>query len=98
MKMKIGIMGVGFVGGTTAKVLEREHEIFLYDRYKAPNNTSESIETLAKYAEVVFICVPTPMKPSGEIDYSPMHHSLKLLADTAKKVERYPSEILVTVT
>ncbi|MFH1425512.1 MAG: hypothetical protein ABIG28_02160 [archaeon] len=95
--MKIGMIGMGFVGGTTAKVLEKAHEIFPYDRYKSPYNTIEKIEQLAKNSEVVFICVPTPMKKSGEIDYSPMHHSLQLLADTSKRINRNPPEILITI-
>lgn len=91
------MIGMGFVGGTTAKVLSTAHRIFPYDRYKAPYNTDECIKQLVQNAEVVFICVPTPMKKSGEIDYSPMHHSLQLLAKTAEQIRRNPEEILITV-
>ena len=95
--MNIGLIGMGFVGGTTAKVLSEKHEIFPYDRYKTPHNTQDCINEIAKKAEVVFICVPTPMKKSGEIDYEPMHHSLGLLENACKKVGRDPQEILITV-
>ncbi|MDO8460441.1 MAG: hypothetical protein Q7S74_04990 [Nanoarchaeota archaeon] len=95
--MKIGIIGMGFVGGTTAQVLSKAHEILPYDRYKNPYTTQQHIEELVKNAEVVFICVPTPMKPSGEIDYSPMHHSLRLLKEVADKVKRNPADLLITI-
>jgi len=95
--MKIGMVGMGFVGGTTAMVLGTAHEILSYDKYKEPYTTSECIEKLVKHSEVVFICVPTPMKLSGEIDYGPMHDSFRLMTSTASKVGRDPKDLLVTV-
>ena len=79
--MKIGIIGMGFVGGTTAKVLEKVHEIFPYDKYKKPY-TNPSI---LKKSEVVFVSVPTPMKPSGEIDYSSINNSLETLLENTSE-------------
>ncbi|MAH49345.1 hypothetical protein CMI37_26195 [Candidatus Pacearchaeota archaeon] len=70
--MKIGIIGMGFVGGTTAQVLGLNHEILPYDKYKEEYQNI----SLLKQAEVIFICVPTPMKSNGEIDYSPIHDSM----------------------
>ncbi len=88
--MEIGIIGMGFVGGTTAKVLEKVHKILPYDKYKEPYTNSD----ILKNAEVVFICVPTPMKPSGEIDYSPIHDSLKTLTDITSDIEKKPLVII----
>jgi len=73
--MKLGFIGMGFVGGTTAKVLSEAHEVLAYDKYKDPYKDP----SVLKDAEVVFICVPTPMKPSGEIDYSAIYDSLDIL-------------------
>lgn len=88
---------MGFVGGTTAQVFSARHKIFPYDRYKEPHNKEENVDEIARNADVVFICVPTPMKKSGEIDYEPMHHSLTLLKNAAEKVGRNPEEILITI-
>jgi len=88
--MNIGVIGMGFVGGTTAKVLEKVHKILPYDKYKEPFKDPEVL----KNAEVVFICVPTPMKPSGEIDYSPIHDSLKLLTEVTSKLEKKPLVVI----
>ena len=74
--MKIGVIGMGFVGGTTAKVLEKAHEIIPYDKYKEPYTNPEKLSQ----ADVVFACVPTPMRISGEIDHSPIHNSLEMLS------------------
>jgi len=95
--MKVGIIGIGVVGGTTAKVFSEVHELYLYDKYKAEHNSEKDIKKLAESSEIVFICVPTPMKPSGEIDYSAIHDSLKLLLEETRKAERNPEEILVVI-
>lgn len=82
--MKLGFIGMGFVGGTTAKVLGKVHEIFPYDKYKEPY-TDPSV---LRNSEVVFLSVPTPMKSSGEIDYSPIHNSLETLVDNTFELKR----------
>lgn len=95
--MNIGIIGMGFVGGTTAKILSKVHQIFPYDKYREPYCSKENIEKLAENSEGVFLCVPTPMKPSGEMDYSSIHNSLDLLTEETKNKNRNLEEILVVV-
>jgi len=95
--MNIGIIGMGFVGGTTANVFSKAHKIFPYDKYKEPYCSKENIEELSNNSEIVFICVPTPMKPSGEMDYSAIYDSLDLLTKEAKEKCRNPEDILVVV-
>jgi UDPglucose 6-dehydrogenase len=81
--MKIGILGMGFVGGTTAKVLSKAHEILPYDRYKKEYQNP----TILRESEVAFICVPTPMKRSGEIDSSAIYHSIGVLENVLGDVK-----------
>lgn len=95
--MKIGIIGVGFVGGATAEVFKKVHDVYLYDRYKKPYNGLGNIEAVARNSEVIFLSVPTPMQNSGAIDYEPINHSLSFLTETAKAVGRNPKDIVVTV-
>ena len=96
-RMKIGVIGMGFVGGTTAHALSMVHEIFPYDKYKEPYCSKKNIEELAENSEAVFVCVPTPMKPSGEMDYSAIYDSLNLLDEELKNKERNPQDILTVV-
>lgn len=95
--MKIGIIGMGFVGGTTAKVFEKVHEIFPYDKFKEPYNTREHLRNLAKNSEVIFVCVPTPMKRSGEIDYSAIYNSLDDLVLEFKNLGRNDKNVLIVI-
>ncbi|MDP2672895.1 MAG: hypothetical protein Q8O84_03730, partial [Nanoarchaeota archaeon] len=41
--------------------------------------------SILKKSEAVFISVPTPMKPSGEIDYSSIHNSLEILLENTSE-------------
>ena len=88
--MKIGIVGMGFVGGTTARVFEKFHQIIPYDKFKSPYLDLSSL----KNAEAVFICVPTPMKSSGEIDYSAIHNSIKTLQEVTSQNKIKPLVII----
>jgi len=93
----IGIIGYGVIGGTTGEVFSRVHKIFPYDKFKEPYNTQENLDRLVKNSDLVFICVSTPMKPSGEIDYSAIYNSLDQLTDTAKKTKRNLEDLLVVI-
>jgi UDPglucose 6-dehydrogenase len=95
--MNIGMIGMGFVGGTTAKIFSQAHKIFPYDKYKEPYFYKKNIEELAKNSETVFVCVPTPMKPSGEMDYSAIYDSLDFLVEEAKNKERNLEDLLIVI-
>jgi UDPglucose 6-dehydrogenase len=95
--MKIGIIGVGIVGGATAKVLEKKHELFLYDKFKPEYQSEKNLENLVGNSEIIFICVPTPMKITGEIDYSSVYNSINQLVEKMKKTNRDSNDILITL-
>jgi len=61
-KKKIGIIGVGYVGGALASVIPK---VLLYDKYKKIG----SIEEVNK-ADIIFICVPTPWTKKIGFDLS----------------------------
>lgn len=73
--MKIGFMGLGFVGGTTAEAMGKMHQTRLYDKFKEPYTNLEVLED----AEAVFIAVPTPTQEDGGIDLSIVHEALRAL-------------------
>jgi len=64
--MKIGIMGLGFVGGATKEVFQTKHNVVGYD----PIKEGYKDPSVLKDTEVTFICVPTPMKEDGSADIS----------------------------
>ena len=62
--MKIGIIGQGFVGTAVYEGLKQYHKIETYDIAK--DSTCKSIDELAIKSDVIFVCLPTPMKKNGE--------------------------------
>lgn len=88
---------MGFVGGTTAKIFSKSHEIFPYDKYKEPYCSKKNIEDLVENSEIIFLCVPTPMKPSGEMDYSAINNSLDFLKEEAKLKNKNLEDIMIVV-
>ena len=57
---KIGIVGQGYVGTAVKTVFQKHYDVFTYDIKNTLSNIS-SLEELVRNADVIFICVPTPM-------------------------------------
>lgn len=56
----VGIIGQGFVGGAIREGFKDHHKLFLYDKFsEAKSNTD--LEGVVKNANIIFVCVPTPM-------------------------------------
>ena len=74
--MKIGIIGAGYVGEATGKLMkELGNDVLFYDIEPKPKLSGSfavlnDLEKVVKQSELLFICVPTPQKESGEIDLS----------------------------
>lgn len=68
--MNVGIVGQGFVGTAVREGLKDYFQLFTYDINKSICN-SESLEAVVNNSEIIFLCLPTPMKIStGECDTS----------------------------
>jgi len=61
--MNIGIVGQGFVGTAVNEGLKQYHNIETYDIAKT--STCKSLADLSEKSDVVFVCLPTPMKKDG---------------------------------
>ena len=73
MKYKIGICGVGMVGGALKRYFEKKsnYELFLYDK-----KGLGSLEELNK-ADFIYICLPTPYVPDVGCDTSIIENAIK---------------------
>jgi nucleotide sugar dehydrogenase len=71
--MKLGIIGNGFVGNAIAHAFIPVMEVKIYD--KDPSKCSgegftQGLTGVVNGSDVVFVCVPTPMRTDGTIDLS----------------------------
>jgi len=80
----IGIIGLGYVGSAVLNVFRNEN-IFSFDINKPCNQSS--IENLVEKSQIIFVCVPTPMKSNGECSIDIVENVLKEINLTSKKVE-----------
>lgn len=73
----IGIIGQGFVGNAVRMGMQHVYNVLTYDKSPDKYSNVTGIEELIKQNEVVFLCVPTPMKRSGECDLSIINNALQ---------------------
>lgn len=73
--MKVGIVGHGFVGKAVDQGLKDCHKMIIDPIYN--NNVKDLFEY---YPDIVFICVPTPMKDDGTIDSTIVEDVMATLA------------------
>jgi UDPglucose 6-dehydrogenase len=90
-KPKLGIVGFGVIGKALHHVLQNNFQIFIYDKYKEQYS---DINILVKNSEIIFLSVPTPMKPSGEIGLEHVEDSLKEISYHAENGGRCPIVVI----
>jgi len=99
---KVGIVGVGMVGGALQRFFEqnRENKLYLYDKGRSLGSKEE-----VNQADIVFICVPTPFAKGKGFDLSYVEDAVSNLTGsktivikstvvpgtTNKLQEKYPS-------
>jgi UDPglucose 6-dehydrogenase len=66
--MKIGIVGQGYVGTAVKTVFEKHYETNTFDLNGKCN--CKSMDELIDNSDIIFVCVPTPMKKDGSCDTS----------------------------
>ena len=80
--MILGIVGQGFVGTALNEGLKQYFQIETYDINKA--STCKSLQELSEKSDVVFVCLPTPMKSNGSCHIGIVQDTL-LELDTISK-------------
>jgi len=66
--MKIGIVGQGYVGTAVKEVFSKHYKTNTFDLNG--DCTCTDIEDLVDKSDIIFVCVPTPMKKDGSCDTS----------------------------
>ena len=66
----VGIIGQGFVGGALASAFSNHYKEYTYDKILTDLSTHKSVFSLSRACELLFVCVPTPMREDGSCDIS----------------------------
>ena len=67
--MKIGIVGQGYVGTAVKEVFGKYYDIETYD-LDVDKCSVDYLEDIVELSNIIFLCVPTPMKKDGSCDVS----------------------------
>jgi UDPglucose 6-dehydrogenase len=81
MKNTIGIVGQGFVGSAVYEGMKNHYNVLVYDKDPNKFRNTSGIEEIVKSCGVVFVCVPTPMRKTGECDLLILHKALSEIND-----------------
>ena len=68
MKIKIGIVGQGYVGTAVKQVFNKHYSTKTFDINGMC--TCKTLHELVDISDIIFVCVPTPMKKDGSCDTS----------------------------
>lgn len=89
-KYKFGVMGYGFLGTALVHGFGLHADIKIFDKFK----DYDSLEDTVKHAEVMWMCLPTPMNmQTGAIDLSILDENLKDIHDLIDESE--PRKVVV---
>ena len=78
--MKIGIVGQGYVGTAVKTVFEKYYNVETYDLDKDKCSV-DYLEDIVELSNIIFVCVPTPMKKDGSCDTSIVEAVVKDIND-----------------
>ena len=70
----IGIVGQGFVGNAVYQKWKKYYTVQTYDIDE--NKSTSTLHNLVMMCDTIFVCLPTPMKDSGECDLNILYSSL----------------------
>jgi len=93
-KETIGIIGQGFVGSAVREGMKNYYDVFAFDKDPSKFSNSLGIFGVVENTEVTFLCVPTPMKKSGECDLGILGSALNEIAECVKALNK-PGYIVV---
>lgn len=89
--MNIGIVGQGYVGTAVKTIFEKHYETNTFDLNG--NCNCETIGELIDGSDIIFVCVPTPMKKDGSCDTSIVESVVRDINNVCS-VRKYENKII----
>jgi UDPglucose 6-dehydrogenase len=81
--INLGIIGQGFVGTAIFEGLKNFYNIMTFDIDETKSNST--LDNIVNECEIIFQCLPTPMKKSGACDLSIVDGSLRNIDNLARQ-------------
>ena len=90
--MIIGIVGQGFVGSAIREGLKSFYPVMTYDIDK--DKCSSTHKAVCENCDIIFVCLPTPMRKSGECDTRILEKAIKRIDDESASLGKKPSIVI----
>tara|TARA_Y100000310_G_scaffold281535_1_gene302074 strand:+ start:983 stop:1849 length:867 start_codon:yes stop_codon:yes gene_type:complete len=84
----IGIVGQGFVGSALREGMKHAFTVETYDIDPAKEPTCSNVSELVDKCNIVFVCLPTPMKRTGRCDTHIVETALCDINDAARRLQK----------
>jgi len=94
--MKLGVIGQGFVGGAVYQGMKNYFDVYTYDING--KCTESSLFELIEKVNVTFLCLPTPMRKSGECDLSIVENCLSQVDMLVKSLNKKDFIVVIKST
>lgn len=88
----VGVIGQGFVGTAIREGLKGFYEVRTYDIDETKSNST--LEELVLSSDIIFQCLPTPMRSTGECDLSIVEGSLANIDELSRQLNRTPIVVI----
>jgi UDPglucose 6-dehydrogenase len=91
----VGIVGQGFVGSAMKSYFERKINCLTYDKYKPESGTT--LDEVVSKSDIIFVCVPTPMRHTGECYTGIVESVLQDIERVAQEIDRPTNTFVVCI-
>ena len=95
--MKVGIVGQGFVGSAIREGLSKFHSVMTYD-VDHSRSMAVSLSQVVDNSEIIFVCLPTPMKKTGQCDIRILEDSISEINSIAGSSSKNKKVVVIKST
>lgn len=95
--MKVGIVGQGFVGSAIREGLSKFHSVMTYD-VDHSRSMAVSLSQVVDNSEIIFVCLPTPMKKTGQCDIRILEDSISEINSIAGPSSKSKKVVVIKST
>lgn len=104
----VGQVGYGFIGNAVVELFRPFCNVVVYDKFLAENGYAGKdrlprvalcgdLDSVVKLSDVIFIAVPTPMRPSGECHTGIVESVIQDIQNSALKINRDLGSFVVVI-
>jgi len=90
--MIVGVIGQGFVGSAIREGLKNFYPVMTYDIDKTKCTSTH--RAVCENSDIIFVCLPTPMRKSGECDTRILEDAVRLLDQTCNDLGTKPTIVI----